>query len=413
MRRRALVSALAIALFASHCSRCSAPKPTPEDDPSDLDAAPREETLRARCGDAPIAHVALPATSDAAFELGRVRSPQMGTSARVVIGARRGDRAGLLEVDALTARFTETSDAHGDVPPPVPVVTAERAIAIAYEDAGKNPKGRLRLVARDAASSATPLFALDPEPPDDSLAYDAIALADGTIVVAWDAPDADQNGGSAIWARAFRNGRLGDATRISPKDVDADTPRLVAFGPTLVAFWIAHRPLAPTARHASPEPEGPGEDLDRAWIEMLGLDAVTLAPTSPLRHVTPDTGRVSAFDVLADATSALPAMNVLARDAIELHAGQGGSALFVHVQGPDPAPPIVLSNHVGRGLPLYLPSRNLLLFNDASEVGRTASDAGVAAEAFSGERPLAALTTGEILLVKDRATDLDVFRCGP
>ncbi len=403
--------ALVIAVSATNCSWCSGPKPTVENDPSDLDAAPREEAqIHARCGDAPVAHIALPRAGDALFELGRART----FGARVGIGARLGGREGLLEVDALTARFTDTSSVPriGDVPPPIPIVTADRAIAVAYEGVGKNR----HLVARDAASPQTPIFSLDPEPVDESLAYDAIMLSDGAIAIAWDAPPKDETeNGSAIWARVFRNDKLGEVVRVSPKDVDGDTPRLVAFGPTLVAFWIAHRAL-PRDRDAAVELEGPGQDLDRAWVEMIGLDANALAPTSPLRRVTSDQGRVSAFDVAVDTSNAqfgaLPAMNLIARDGIELEPGHGGSALYVRVQGPDPSPPIVMTNRVGRGLPLLL-SSGLLLFNDANEVSRSANDAGTALENFSGERALAPLTDTDILFAKDRAKDLDVFRCKP
>jgi hypothetical protein len=395
--------AVALAMSATNCSWCSGPKATTEDDPSDLDAAPREDRVHARCGDSPASHIALPTTSDAAFELGRVRED--GT--RIVIGARRGERGGLLEVDGLTARFTETSDAIGDAPPPIPLLDGTRTIAIAYEGAGKSR----RLVARDAASSATPMCALDPEPPDESLAFDATALGDGAFAIAWDAPPPNEpDDGSAIWARAFRGGKLGDAVRLSPHDVDADTPRLVAFGPTLVALWISHRAI-PHDRDAAALPEGPGQDLDHAWVEMLAFDAATLAPISPLRHVTPDTGRVTAFDVIKDSSSPLPAMTVVARDGIELQAGQGGSALVVHVAGPDPSTPIVMSNHVGRGLPLYVPSHAFLLFDDPTDVARSVNDAGSALEAFTAERPLAALPSGDVIFAKDRAKDLDVFHC--
>ena len=64
-----------------------------------------ESTVHARCGDAPTTSIALPTTGDATFELGRVRAFET----RIVIGARRGARAGLLDVDGLTARFVETS----------------------------------------------------------------------------------------------------------------------------------------------------------------------------------------------------------------------------------------------------------------------------------------------------------------
>lgn len=405
MHRARFVLGLALAVTATNCSWCSPPKVSETDDPSDLDAAPRDEsTVHARCGDAPTTSIALPTTGDATFELGRVRAFKQ----RIVIGARRGARAGLLDVDGLTATFVETCDATGDAPPPLPIVTADHTIAIAYEGTGKTR----HLVAREEASPATPLFALEPEAPDDSLAFDGVMLSDGSIVVAWDAP-ADE--GSAIWARVFRAGKLGEPVRLSPKEVDADSPRLVAFGPALVAMWIAHRAIA-RDKDAAPELEGAGQDLDHAWIEMLAFETTTLGATSPLRHVTPDTGRITTFDVQADKASALPAMTVTARDGIELQAGQGGSALVVRVAGPDPAPPIVLSNHIGRGLPLFIESSGVLYFEDAAGQARTTTlDGGVAIESFTGERALLSLGDDMLFAPETKTTkqSLHIFRCKP
>ncbi len=379
---------LSIALCTACSGMCGAPKPTPEEDLVDRDAAPRADEAKSRC-DAQ-GKVALPG----ALELGRARV----TGARVIVGARRGNRAGVLDTDGVTARFTEVADAIGDVPPPIPVIAGEKIFTVGYE-------GKTRhLVVRDVASPDAPLAELPPDPQDESLAYDAAMRLDGSIVVAWDAP-ADE--GSAIWASIIRNGKAGEPARLSPKDVDGDTPRVVALGPTILSMWIAHRALPKS--DAAAAPEGAGQDLDHAWLEMLAFDD-GLHATSPLRHVTLDTGRVSSFDLLNVAATVPPSIDVIARDAQELHAGQGGSALLVHVSGPDPAAPIVLADHVGRGVPLYLDG--MALFDGPDGRGRAViSQTSSPEPALDGARPLAALAQGDILVAAENGAELRVVRC--
>ncbi len=340
---------LLLLLSTTQCSWCAAPKPLPDDDLADPDAAPAALEGKPRCESH--GKIALPG----ALEIGRAER----AGSRVIAGARRGDRVGLLEIDGLTARFVETGAASGDAPPPLPVLLdATKQAALAYEGNG----AKRHLVLRDAGSAHDAIVSLDPEPPDESLAYDAAVRSDGSIAIAWDAPadsgPAQGAGPSAVFATVVRGGKAGPVVRISPADVDADTPRLVALGPTILAFWIAHRALPKT--DAAALPEGPGQDLDHAWVEMLAVGD-DLQPTAPLRHLTPDTGRVTFFGVEprgADpsARSAGPGMtvDVVARDGIELQAGQGGTALLVHVAGPDVPVPIVVADHVGRGLPLVV-----------------------------------------------------------
>jgi hypothetical protein len=338
--------------------------------------------------------MALPVTEPARFELGRVSV----TPSRVIIGARRGGRAGVLDTDGLTVRFTEVADAYGDLPPPMPLAYGEQTIAVGYE--GTHARAR-HLVLRDLASPTTPLAELPADPIDDSLAYDAVMLG-GDIVVAWDAPAED---GSAVFASIVRGASVGEAVRLSPLGVDADTPRLVAIGPTLVVMWIAHRALPKT--DAAVGLEGAGQDLDRTWIELLAFDG-TLHATAPLRHLTPDTGRIVTFDALPDAP---PAITLVARDALELQAGQGGSALLVRIRGPEVEAPIVLAEHVGRGTPLFLPP-STLMFDDPTDRGRMVAHATLSPEpVLDGARPLAALVSGDILVTPEGGMELHVIRC--
>jgi hypothetical protein len=336
------------------------------------------------------------------MELGRART----TGSRVIIGARRGNRAGYVDVDGVTARFTETNDASGDLPPPLPLVDIvsggdKKIFVVGYEGAGKTR----HLVVRDGASPVKPLAELPPEPPDESLAFDAALRLDGSIVVAWDAPADD---GSAVMASVIRAGKASEPARLSPKDVDADTPRVLALGPTILAMWIAHRALPKS--DAAAAPEGAGQDLDKTWVEMLGFDD-GFHPTSPLRHVTADTGRITTFDLVNEAPSVPPSIDVVARDGIELHAGEGGTALVVHISGPEPAAPVVLADHVGRGVPLF--ARGMALFDGPDGRGRAVfADTVTPEPALDGARPLAALPQNdELLVASEDGAELRVVRC--
>ncbi len=383
--RKALV---AIALCTSCSGTCSAPKPTPEDDPVDRDAAPHALEAKPRCDSQ--AKIALPGS----LELGRARV----TGSRVIVGARRGNRAGVLDTDGVTARFTEVADATGDAPPPLALVSGEKIFSVEYEGKPRH------LVIRDVAKPNPPIAELPPDPQDESLAFDAALRLDGSFVVAWDAPAEE---GSAIYASVVRSGKPSEAARLSPTDVDGDVPRVLALGPTILSMWIAHRALP--KGDAAAAPEGAGQDLDRTWVEMLAFDD-SLHATSPLRHVTLDTGRVSSFDVVNAAPSVPPSIDVVVRDAQELQAGQGGSALLVHVSGPDLAAPVVLADHVGRGVPLYIDG--MALFDGPDGRGRAVISQTASPEpALDGARPLASLPQGDVLVAAESGTELRVLRC--
>lgn len=394
MRRLGLVFLLA----TTQCSWCAAPKPSTEDDPTDRDAAPRADVVQSRCEQR--STLSLPG----AFALGRVAAA--GT--RVFVGARRGRAAGVLTVDGVTARFTETGENVGDDPPPLPLVSGKATLVLAYEGAA----GKRRLVLRDVAAPSAPIVSLPPEPADDSLAYDATAQVDGSIAIAWDAP---AETGSAIFATLVRGGGASAVARVSPEGTDADSPRLAPFGPNVLVTWLAHRALPKTA-DAAPALEGPAQDLEHAWVEMLPVDE-TFHATAPLRRLTPDTGRVTFFDAVPRGGVDV---DVVARDAIELEPGQGGTALLVTLAGPDVRDPVVVATHVGRGLPFV--TGGLALYDDPSDLGRAAAspDSVSAEPTLDGARVLWALPSGELLVAPEGAgpdpsgtTELRIVRCRP
>ena len=161
-------TALASLLLCGGCSRaCAAPKP-PGDDPSpSLDAAPASGEVPSRC----VLEREI-AVQGSDVELGRMTL--RGTKA--LVGARHDGRAAVAELDVAQpdaqVRFVDLAPAAGEVPPPMPLVAGDKAFSVGYErDASK----RLRLVLRDLATPSSVAAELAPEPPDDSLAFDALA----------------------------------------------------------------------------------------------------------------------------------------------------------------------------------------------------------------------------------------------
>ena len=387
-------------VFLVHCSWCAAPKPTPEEDLVDRDAAPHAEDHAPRCSVA--STVALPG----AFEIGRV----INAGSRVLLGARQGTKAGVLEVAVPSARFTEVGELIGDVPPPLPVVSGDQVLAVEYEGDARH------LVVRDVAAPRKPIAELPREPPDDSLAYDATILADGGVLVVWDAPDAS---GSAIFGTVVRAARPSAVVRLSPADVDADTPRIGPISPGVVVLaWLAHRSVSEGDASFAAEPiiEAPAESLDHAWVEMQTFDGA-LHPTSALRHVTLDTGHISSFELeLSPPTS----LGVVARDAVELQAGQGGTGLFSAVTIDPHANPVrleattsaVLAEHVGRGLPLR--HEEMTLFVDPENHGHSVVGQHIAPEpALDAARPLVFIRPTSLLLAPETGTEVRVLQCVP
>ena len=383
-----------LAVFLVHCSWCAAPKRTPEEDLVDRDAAPHAEERAPRCSVQ--STIALPGT----FEIGRAVKTPTG----VLLGARRGAKGGILEIAGGNASFTAASDLVGDVPPPLPLVAGDHKLAVEYEGEARH------LVVRDVAAPDKPVAELAHEPPDDSLAYDATVLADGSILVAWDA--------SAVFATLIKAGHPSTPTRLSPSDVDADTPRLVLVAPNvLVVAWLAHRPVAEDAGSVQEQAlEAPGQPLDHAWVEMQTFD-VALHPTSPLRHLTPDTGRISSFEL--EVTSPTSVV-VIARDAVELQAGQGGSAAAIKVTLDAHVTPVrldaasvpIAGEHVGRGLPLR--SEDMSLFVDPENRGHSVVATRVAPEpSLDAARPLTFLKPASILVVPETGAEVRVLQCVP
>lgn len=168
--------------------------------------------------------------------------------------------------------------------------------------------------------------------PDGPVADDADAGAGSPILVAWDedAPTAD---GTAIAERGFIKvapvyGRGKGRSRIaSPETSDAESPKLLARKGGYWLAWLARRPEG----DAPSGVEGPGETRAFRWIELIALDAHG-EPTSPVRRVSPEKGRIASFDLVRTAGGGSE-IAIVAQDEAALHEGAGGRLLRYGLEG--------------------------------------------------------------------------------
>jgi hypothetical protein len=219
------------------------------------------------------------------------------------------------------------------------------------------------------------------------------------VLVAWDAPT--ETGSAVYVASLAANAKPKDAIRVSPAAADADTPRL-ARGPTgTIVLFTAHRALPKT--DAAALPEGPGQDPEHVWVVMQALGPGD-QPSGPATDLTAQSGSVGAYEVAPLAAGSTD-FDVIARDAIELGAGQGGRLDLVMVRNGAASPSAPIAEHVGRGDPSLFPgpsgTPSLLLYSDPSERGRSSllgqsPVAPVAPEpTLDGARPVGALPEAE------------------
>jgi hypothetical protein len=215
---------------------------------------------------------------------------------------------------------------------------------------------QLALVALSpSAASAPPPFLVVPQQHDDSLGFD-LAFVGSAGVVVWDEGAAPGRG--VIRAMSLDAGIAG-AHDISPAESDAELPRIVPLegpldGPNrsgFVALWIARK--AEPARSDADEPEVTGEPRSFGWLESARLDAHG-AVLGRARSLTPPSGHVSAYDVVALAAPER-ALLVVARDDGESVDGSGGALVRVRIVGDVPEPPVEYpSDGLGRGAPVLV-----------------------------------------------------------
>jgi hypothetical protein len=257
----------------------------------------------------------------------------------------------LLDEGGYKGRLVELGRARGDMDAPAVVVSGEAWVAAMVEP---NASGlALRLVQEQ--DGKLQWGAEIDQGRDESLAYD-LAIGDRVGVVSWD--DVTEDGKRAIVLAAVVSRDSLELKRaaqlVSPKDVDAEIPRVVV---RPGGFWLAYVARSPIEEPA----EGKGRDRPKAtegrfsaeriepsWIELLPMDQ-TGQPAGAPQLVTPRNGHVLAFDLqLGEDGAALIAW----RDDDTPSGAHGGrvNAILVGAAGGSQEQ-LVAEDNVGSGVP--------------------------------------------------------------
>ncbi|MBV9949591.1 MAG: hypothetical protein JOZ69_22310 [Myxococcales bacterium] len=290
----------------------------------------------------------------------------------VAVGAVRDGPGGRAAVIAWMAsenaapEFVRLGNALGDAPPPLLARCGGEVIAAAFEAPvagarGPSLDGRRSLGLWSVLPGGAKVVGAVEQQRDDSLAFDVACAGPGgrSRLVVWDetvgAPGSTPRG----VIRAAAPGHEGPpAHDVSPASSDAELPRVVRRGAAgFYVVWLAHRP-EPGAGDASLEFEAPAEARAYGWLEMVGADLAG-NPVTPVQRLTPPTGHVSAYDLLAAGDDARPRLIVVARDegeSSERADGSGGVLLRVRADEDraEPASPLP-SDGLGRGAPALAP----------------------------------------------------------
>jgi hypothetical protein len=402
----------------------------PESDGTSADADARSSATAvgpARCRATEWTSLIVADAGGAELELGDATAFGDGVAVAVVhrIAGDRVAAVALVHPDAdASARVVDLGPTLGDEPPPrLAVAGGELLVAfhpVARSGGADEVTRPLALRSIAADGSAASLFSID-EQRDDSLASD-VTFQDGHGLVVWDEATREPRGVIRAQPMVGRQ-RAGGAVELTPKDSDAEAPRVVPLGKSFAVTWIARGPEPQGAPTDASDPEAPGEPRSRGWIEMIVVDEHGVA-TNPVRRLTPVTGHVSAYDVRAGAATSSHLL-VVARDDGEAVDGAGGTLLRVRV-GPEGAePPVAFpTDGLGRGAPMLVdgpagwlawvgPGEQLRMLSlDATG---TPSGKPSAEEGLDDARPVLSLPSGRLLVEKpsDSARPLRTFACVP
>jgi hypothetical protein len=256
----------------------------------------------------------------------------------------------LVDRGAAGARVVDLGPTLGDASPPRLARRGTELLAAGYTLPKKTDARELALYVVGAGGDAKALGAIL-QPRDDSLAFD---LATG--LVAWDEETTGSAPRGVVRVAPLAADHAGAPRDASPPESDAEMPRLVADGAGYFLLWMARRqePVSALDASAAAVAEAVGEPRANAWLEVVRLDA-TGAPGGPARRLTPVTGHVSAYDVLALPGEGHPAVLVVARDDGEAVDGSGGTLLRIRVREDGADPPLAFpGDGLGRGAPSFV-----------------------------------------------------------
>jgi hypothetical protein len=247
------------------------------------------------------------------FAVGIKRDRDGKTVGEVALLDERADQGELVDLGPL----------RGDVDAPV-VVPAGQGWAVAMLE--PNASGFTLRIGRRADGKLAWGAELE-QGRDESLAYDLV-LGSDTGVAVWDdvTDDGDESHVVLATLAADTLAVRDQPKRVSPANVDAELPRLVA---RPGGFWLAYvarpRQKAPKEKEKNDDRE-PAERIDSAYVEVVPLDAQGHAEGAP-RAVTPENGNVLAFDIAESEGGVLVAW----RDDDTPTGAQGGRAALVQV----------------------------------------------------------------------------------
>lgn len=264
-------------------------------------------------------------------------------------GGRRLASVVRASLDLSSMKTMDLGASLGEDPPPSPrvhggsVFVASYVRAKAGADAGSGTGAMTRVleVSRFEGEAFVRQGAIVQQA-DESLAFDIAwpgpfdsVAAQPAPLVAWD-EDAPLSTGQLLADRGVVKVQLvhGPKARVaSPDTTDAEAPRLL---PKKGGFWLAWLARKPEATEdAGAAPEGPGERRSYRWVELVSLDAKG-EPTSPVRRITPEKGRVASFDLVqgaVEAGSAEPRLVLLVQDEAAHAEGAGERVVRYVVDG--------------------------------------------------------------------------------
>jgi hypothetical protein len=259
-------------------------------------------------------------------------------------GARRLASVVRASLDLASVKMIDVGATLGDDPPPSPRLRGSTVFVASYARSAGDAGVAAATSAGSAAADRAPgtmsrkleIARLDGtalvhvgsvvQQADESLAYDVEWPKDGNAppLVAWD-EDAPLLSGQMLADRGVVKVQIlgaGKPRVASPDTSDAEAPRLLARRGGYWLAWLARR--VEVGEDAGPAAEGPGERRAYRWVELVALDAKG-EPTSQVRRVTPEKGRVASFDLAAGSADAGgdPRLVVVVQDEAAISEGAG------------------------------------------------------------------------------------------
>jgi hypothetical protein len=325
-----LVSLLSVGAVAIVVRTCvEEPPPAP---PTTSASAQPVEAPRARClektepfvvgKESPIAEDDDPLMTPFAVVVGRAVRVGESFAVATMMEGEGGSVAQVVRIGATgVGSVAKLARLRGDLDPPALAATGagDEVLAAWLEPNASSRAVRLAKLNGDSVTKGAEI----PEGRDESLAVD-IASTDGRGVVVWDVTEED---GSAVLLAGFGTSDLSSIShsrRVTPKKVDADSPRIVAHSGGYFLAYLVHGgetrretvtrrgaagPLAPDDDSKRPrkkpkqDPETDeadeelgGEAIHTVWVEVMPLDKTGAQTSDPIR-VSPTASTVAAFDV--------------------------------------------------------------------------------------------------------------------